>query len=86
MREFNINNVSEDVKDLYRPLLKRDQTIPQDSLFRDDLFAKVCQKVQDRNEAMIIQDITRLIVPSAQNLAIRGTMHLKHLVKSVNEG
>ena len=49
-------------------------------------FAKVCQKVQDRNEAMIIQDIARLIVPSAQNLAIRGAIHLKDLVESVNEG
>ena len=86
MREYDIDDIPDNVKDLCRPLLERDQTIPQDSLFREDLFAKVCQKVQDRNEAMVIQDITRLIVPSAQNLAIRGAVHLKHLVESVNEG
>ena len=86
MREFDVDDISKIVKDLCRILLEKDQTVPQDSLFRDDLFAKVCQKVQDRNEAMIIQDITRLIVPSAQNLAIYGATHLKHLVESVNEG
>jgi hypothetical protein len=35
---------------------------------------------------MVIQDITRLIVPSAQNLAIYGATHLVHLIESVNEG
>ena len=86
MREFDVDDIPERVKDLCRTLLERPQAVPQDSLFRDDLFAKVCQKIQERNEAMIIQDITRLIVPSAQNLAIRGATHLKHLVESVNEG
>ena len=86
MREFDVDDIPKIVKDLCRILLEKDQIVPQDSLFRDDLFAKVCQKVQDRNEAMIIQDITRLIVPSAQNLAIYGATHLKHLVESVNEG
>ncbi|KAI9731871.1 MAG: hypothetical protein M1835_003510, partial [Candelina submexicana] len=43
-------------------------------------------KLQDRNEAMIIQDIALLIVPSAQTLATYGAMHLDHLNESVNEG
>ena len=86
MFEFNVDDIPKNFKDLCQQLLKSDQAVPQDSLFRDDLFAKVCQKVQDRNEAMVIQDIARLIVPSAQNLAIRGATHLKHLVESVNEG
>ncbi|QSS61777.1 hypothetical protein I7I51_03954 [Histoplasma capsulatum] len=46
----------------------------------------ICEKMQDRNEAMVIQDITRLIVPSAENLAIYGDEHLKILIESVNEG
>ena len=62
------------------------QTVPPDSLFRDDLFDKTCEKVRNRNEAMIIQDITRLIVPSAQNLAIYGAKNLGHLYECVNEG
>jgi hypothetical protein len=40
----------------------------------------------DRNEAKVIQDIARLIVPSAQFPAIRGAKHFKILIESVNEG
>lgn len=86
MYEFDIDDIPKIVKDLCRTLLDTNQTVPRDSLFHDDSFGKVCQKIKDRNEAMIIQDITRLIVPSAQNLAICGAPHLKHLVESVNEG
>ena len=86
MREFDDDDIPKYVKDLCQTLLETEQTAPQDSLFRDDLFKKTCRKIQDRNEAMIIQDITRLIVPSAQNLAIYGAKHLNHLYESVNEG
>jgi len=67
-------------------LLYSEQTVPQNSLFLDDLLDKTCEKIRNRNEAMIIQDITRLVVPSAQNLAIYGATHLNHLYESVNEG
>ena len=55
------------------------------SLFRDDVFRKFCREVEDRNEAMVIQDITRLLVPSAKNLAIFGDRHLDILIENVNE-
>jgi hypothetical protein len=42
--------------------------------------------MQDRNEARVVQDITRLIVPSAETLATYGATHLDHLIESVNEG
>ena len=71
--------------DLCRWLLAGEQNVPRDSLFRDDLFGRLCWKLQDRNEAMIIQDVTRLIVPSAMNLAIYGDTHLDGLTESVNE-
>ena len=70
----------------YQNLLNADQTVPTDSLFRDDLFKSTCRKIQDRNQAMIIRDIALLIVPSAQNLALYGATHLEHLTESVNEG
>jgi hypothetical protein len=44
------------------------------------------QKIQDRNKAMVIRDISLLIVPSAQTLATYGATHLNHLIESVNEG
>jgi hypothetical protein len=42
--------------------------------------------LQDRNEAKVVQDIARLIVPSAQSFAIRGAKHLRYSIESVNEG
>ncbi|KAK0949657.1 hypothetical protein LTS16_026935, partial [Friedmanniomyces endolithicus] len=60
--------------------------IPEHSLFRDDLFKATCKKIQDKNEARVIQDITRLIVPSAETLTTYGATHLQLLVESVDEG
>ncbi|KAL9050961.1 MAG: hypothetical protein Q9162_006312 [Coniocarpon cinnabarinum] len=85
MRESDLD-ITNESKSLYQNLLQSEQTIPRDSLFRNDLFKKIFRKIEDRNEAMVIQDITRLIVPSAQNLAIYGATHLNHLYESVNEG
>ena len=73
-------------KNYCRTLLEKEQTVPQDSLFRDDVFDKACRKIQDRNEAMVIRDISSLIVPSAQTLSTYGAAHLDHLMESVNEG
>ena len=40
----------------------------------------------DRNETSVIDDIARLIVPSAETLAVLGEHHLKHLIVNLNEG
>ena len=69
-----------------RTLLEKEQTTPQDTLFRDELFDETCESVQGRNEAMIVRDISPLICPSAQVLRIYGAKHLNHLCESVNEG
>ncbi|KAK3324032.1 hypothetical protein B0T19DRAFT_220269 [Cercophora scortea] len=71
---------------LCRTLLHRKQTVPQDSLFRDDIFRTTCQMVEDRNEARILRDITPLIVPSAEILATYGDTTLNCLIESLNEG
>jgi hypothetical protein len=78
--------VTDASKSLCRTLLESDQTVPLDSLFRDDLFDHTCRKIQDRNEAMVIRDIGLLIVPSAQSLATYGATCLEPLTESVNEG
>ena len=72
-------------RDLCRTLLEKEQKIPQDTLFREDLFDETCESVQGRNEAMIVRDITPLICPSAQVLRIYGAKHLNLLYESVNE-
>lgn len=84
LRDFD-HKTPQVILDICQRLLARDQITPQNSLFRDDLFGKLCWKLQERNEAMVIQDVTRLIVPSAMNLAIYGDTHLDSLMESVNE-
>ena len=79
-------DITDESNKLCRSLLNSTQSITQNSIFRDDLFRKACEKIQNRNEARVIQDITRLIVPSAETLATCGATGLKHLIESVNEG
>ncbi|MCJ1243467.1 hypothetical protein MMC30_000664 [Trapelia coarctata] len=69
-----------------RELLDTEQTVPNESLFRDDLFDKTCAMIHNGNESKVIQDIARLMVPSAQTLALYGATHLEKVVETVNEG
>ena len=73
-------------QDLCRSLLENMQQVPSDTLFRDDIFEATCQKIHNKNEARVVQDISRLIVPSAESLATFGAEHLEILTESVNEG
>ncbi|KID59206.1 uncharacterized protein G6M90_00g067190 [Metarhizium brunneum] len=73
-------------KTLCENLLENNQPVPENSLFDNDRFESTCQKIHSRNKARIIQDISRLIVPSAERLATMGAIHLKNLVETVNEG
>jgi hypothetical protein len=73
-------------KSLCRTFLETEQTFPDDSLFRDDLFEETCEIIRNKNEARVIRNISLLIVPSAEILAIRGAKYLKILIKSINEG
>ncbi|KAL5328465.1 hypothetical protein ACEPPN_001964 [Leptodophora sp. 'Broadleaf-Isolate-01'] len=42
--------------------------------------------VRNKNEARVVRDISLLIVPPVEILAIRGAKHLKILIESVNGG
>jgi hypothetical protein len=65
--------------------LEESQPVPGDTLFLDDIET-TCQKIHNKDEARVIQDISRLIVPSAGGLATFGAKHLDILTESVNEG
>ena len=73
-------------KILCQSLLTTTHPTPKDTVFRDDAFKKACSNLQDKNEARIILDISRLLVPSAEALVALGAKHLGFLVESVNEG
>ncbi|KAJ9624560.1 hypothetical protein H2203_005295 [Taxawa tesnikishii (nom. ined.)] len=78
--------ITDTSKQLCRSLLEREQPVPADSLFRDDVFELTCRKMQDKNETRVIRDISLLIVPSAEILATYGAVDLQQLVESTNEG
>lgn len=82
----SVLGVTNESKILCRRLLESEQEVPKDSLFRDDIFELTCQKIQDRNEPRVVQDIARLIVPSAETLATYGATNLDHLIEGTNEG
>ena len=84
MRKSDLG-ITKGSKDLYQRLLGLEQSVPQISLFRDDLFEETCCKIEDRNEARVIQDIARLIAPSAETLTTYGATHLNNLIEGVNE-
>jgi hypothetical protein len=80
--ELGITDAS---KNLIRDLLYSDQPLPKEMLFDDDIFVDACRNLENKNESRIIQDISRLIVPSAESLRLRNKTY-KCLIESVNEG
>ncbi|KAH7302999.1 hypothetical protein B0I35DRAFT_365725, partial [Stachybotrys elegans] len=80
------HDITDTSKATIEKLLSKSQLVPQDTLFRDDVFKRTYQKIHNKNEARIIQDISRLLVPSAESFATFGAEHLEILAESVNEG
>jgi hypothetical protein len=72
-------------KEMYQILLNTDQTIPKNSLFRDDLFKLICRKIYNKNEIRIIRDISLLIVFSAEILTTYGTNYFEILIENINK-
>ena len=85
MHEYDDDDVPKAMDDLSTMLLREEQSVPQDSLFRSDLFRKTCRNIEGRNEARVVQDIARLIAPSVETLATYGAKHLDQLIEGVNE-
>jgi hypothetical protein len=85
MDEHNLS-ITDKAMDLCQSLLEKEQTVPQVSLFRDDLFEETCRRIRNKTESRIVRDISPLIAPSAETLAIYGATHLKVTCESVNEG
>lgn len=73
-------------KVLVRELLSQEQQVPQESLFRNDIFEVTCRRIRDRNETRVLRDISLLIVPSVEILTTYGATELACLTESVNEG
>lgn len=77
--------IAEESKDVCRNLLHSSQAPSNGSIFDDTIFEQACRNIQKANEARVIQDISRLVVPSAETLALYSK-NLKVFKESVNEG
>lgn len=71
-------------KNMCSALLYAQQPHPQGSIFDDDTFKKAFRNMRNRNEARFAQDISRLIVPSAETLSLDHN-RLGALIESVGE-
>ncbi|KOS21752.1 hypothetical protein ESCO_001526 [Escovopsis weberi] len=70
-----------------RDLLHGKQLLPQGSIFDEAVAEKAFENLRAKNEARVIQDLSRLLVPSAETLALYSqNSHLVVLSESVNEG
>lgn len=85
MNEDN-GGIAEKSMALVQNLLDQEQEVPQETLFRDDIFKMTLRKLKDKNVTRIIRDISLLIVPSAETLATYGANELDCLAECVNEG
>ncbi|PGH15752.1 hypothetical protein AJ80_05460 [Polytolypa hystricis UAMH7299] len=78
--------ITEKSSALIRDLLSTNYTVHDESLFRDELFERTCEKLEGKPETRVIRDIGLLIVPSAEVLATYGSTALDCLIESNNEG
>ena len=61
--EKSVSGITDTSRTWCKTLLNSEETVPIESLFRDDIFEKTCLQIQDRNEARVIRDISCLIIP-----------------------
>ncbi|CAH0046374.1 unnamed protein product [Clonostachys solani] len=78
------SGITDESESQVRDLLTHEQVFPTGTIFDDGVFAAACRGLQDKSQARIVQDISRLIVPSAETLALRDG-NLRNLVESVKE-
>jgi hypothetical protein len=81
--ELGLSDTSEH---LLERLLHTAQIPPDNTIFQKDRLPGHLRKLKGKNEARILQDLSPLLVPSAESLATCGANHLASIVESVNEG
>ena len=65
-------------------LLNADQPVPENTIFDANLWESALESIGSRSKAKIFHDLTQLIVPSAQGLALTNP-ELQHLIESLDE-
>lgn len=86
MKDSETGMLAAEEEQVYKTLVSKRQEPPSHSLFDDQYFRKTCEAIENQNETRVIRDITQLIAPPAELLAIRGEKKLEILAESTNAG
>ena len=80
-------SISKTSEKMCQTLFRRKQNIPEDTIFRDDIFHITCARLRGKNESRIARDYTPLIVPSVEaHATLSSNRELDIAIESVNEG
>ena len=53
-------------REICQQLLTVEHEPPKETIFADDVFETTCDRLRERNEAMVLRDLTPLLVPSVE--------------------
>lgn len=67
-------------------LFKQETSVPEGTLFGEEVFMETCERISSRNETRIMCTIRNLIVPSAEELMTLKRISNFDLIESMNEG
>lgn len=83
--EDHEEGISETSEKLLEILLNAKQSPPKDGLFGDNVFTKFLRKLKGKNESRVIQDLSPLLVPSVEALAILGHRLAKNVGEAIHK-
>ncbi|KAM3072107.1 hypothetical protein ACMFMG_008568 [Clarireedia jacksonii] len=83
--EDHEEGISQTSEKLLEILLNTEQNPPTDTLFDDTAFSKFLRKLKGKNESRVIQDLSPLLVPSVEALAILGHRLTENAGKIIQE-
>jgi len=65
-------------------LLDSEYETPEHSVFKEDVFWMILERVRSKNEARVVRNIMPSLIPSAELLNIHGASNLQHLTEEIN--
>lgn len=72
-------------KKFCKTIFHAEQSIFQNTIFRNNLFETICDNIKNKNETKIIQNINQLIILSSKTLTIFNVIHFKYLIENIDK-
>ncbi|KAF4547338.1 Hypothetical protein D9617_46g064380 [Elsinoe fawcettii] len=85
MNEFQMQaRAADDSRELCTRLLSTEYPFPDGPLLQEEKLMKILGRVRLCNEARVVRDVTPLLVPSPELLALDGHTELDHICEALN--